>query len=403
MSGFSHGVTISLSRGRRMRVLQIHSFYRRDIPSGENSTVIEIGKTLEGLGFELQYLYFESDSVLSSKKGLIREIFTHQFSLRSNSRFRSKLSDVDLLVIHNFFPVLSISDLNYLKKLDVPILHVIHNYRKSCIKGTHFRENKNCNLCTKRFSFKSIQHACYNKSWLYSLFMEFYKYQVKSLQERKIRNNSFKFAALAGHLKEYLRSQGIESQAIFTIPNYVEKKKAVAYERMDSLYCGRWSSEKGVVGLVETWTTSGIESKLHIVSDTKGKDIPSWVLSNQNIVFHGALYGEELEKVANSCTFAILPTQWAEPFGKTFIEALRREQIVISTRNGIAGELLKDSPLNHFLDLDLSNITDLLVMPKAAEAQEYRAYVNSILEGNFERSTIEASWKNLILSFRASE
>jgi glycosyltransferase involved in cell wall biosynthesis len=375
-----------------MKVLQIHSYYRRSIPSGENTTVDEISSMLREKGIHVFTYVEESDKYLSSRVALAKEFIFHQVFMKSKSKLRRAVRDADLVIIHNTFPILSLADLAYIEKSKKPIIRVIHNYRKTCLKGTNFRNDTHCTLCSDKFSWSSIKFSCYNNKKMVSLFLEFYKSKMNAFEKRLNQKGLLSYVTLSDQMKNYMIEMNFEPNCIEIIPNIVAKRNTVAHTGIDTLYCGRWSPEKGISRLVEMWTDLEIESNLHVVSDIAQADIPRKVLENSKIIFHGPLFGPELEGIASICTFAIFPTLWSEPFGKTIIEALYRRQIILSTRNGIVNDLLGKSPLIHFLNSDLSNLPALIKMPSDNDLQTYIRLLENQQEAFFNKDVISERW-----------
>jgi glycosyltransferase involved in cell wall biosynthesis len=374
----------------------VHSFYRAQIPSGENTTVLQIAELLRDNYGEINILYTHSDKILENNFEKVRNIVRH-FSFRANPRLRELIKHTSVIQIHNAFPALTIADLKFIESKSIPVIKVVHNYRKTCIKGTHFRNNKSCFKCTSNYSFASLKYRCYNNSILQSAFMEFYRIVFHKWEKRLLKGKLLKYVAISTSVSRYLSEQAIPIDRIAIIPNYVKVREPIINFSSKVLFVGRNSPEKGMEKLIKFWQSEDSLPDLVIVGDTEDIELQKNV--SGKIKLYPILSEEKLEVVARSCLFAIFPTQWEEPFGKTLIEAIYRNQIIITTPNGLPAEILNDSPLSHFLNNEWDNIHDLLSVPDKKSYERYITFLKVSMGDRFQLPLISKQWKEVIDSF----
>ena len=69
-----------------------------------------------------------------------------------------------------------------------------------------------------------------------------------------------------------------------------------------------------------------------------------------------AVLSQQIELIARNCKIALIPTKWAEPFGKVFVEALSRGQFIISTNYGIAKNVIEDGLNGYIIQNDFGDL-----------------------------------------------
>ena len=118
-------------QNRPLRVLQIHNFYQQ--PGGEDVVVRHEAALLQLAGVELHTWYVDSNSI-SGKLSLWQQL---QLACRLlwNRQAQQQMSKlllaqpVDVIHLHNTFPLLSPAILHTARKLGVPLVMTVHNMR----------------------------------------------------------------------------------------------------------------------------------------------------------------------------------------------------------------------------------------------------------------------------------
>jgi glycosyltransferase involved in cell wall biosynthesis len=227
--------------------------------------------------------------------------------------------------------------------------------------------------------------------------MEFYRIVFHKWEKRLLKGKLLKYVAISTSVSRYLSEQAIPIDRIAIIPNYVKVREPIINFSSKVLFVGRNSPEKGMEKLIKFWQSEDSLPDLVIVGDTEDIELQKNV--SGKIKLYPILSEEKLEVVARSCLFAIFPTQWEEPFGKTLIEAIYRNQIIITTPNGLPAEILNDSPLSHFLNNEWDNIHDLLSVPDKKSYERYITFLKVSMGDRFQLPLISKQWKEVIDSF----
>jgi len=313
-----------------VRIGIIHSYYRSEFPSGENHTVNDIGKILADIGHEVSIWSFDSDSVVHSRKARIKQAIEILCQRKNKNEFEKWLEVQDIIQIHNYFPGMTYSNLKSLLKSGIKINRVIHNYRKTCIQGNHFRLNTLCHKCNLSRRLPGIIRGCYNKSLLSSLFVSRFSKRIETFESAV----EIDYIAISETISKYLESIGIDQNKIHLIPNSVSAATSISIKATDCVFFGRIEAEKGIFQLLDVWMFNSQLPTLHVIgSGTKLREVRRMAAPLKNVIIHGAKYGDELEKILHNSKVAIFPALWEEPFGRTLVESLARGQAIAASTN----------------------------------------------------------------------
>ncbi len=133
----------------------------------------------------------------------------------------------------------------------------------------------------------------------------------------------------------------------------IKKQEEISPQKPYVLYFGRYSEEKGFRTLVKAC------KKLPGIPFVFAGNGP---LENQidgvnNIVNKGFQTGNELQQLISNARFAVVPSEWYEPFGLTIVEAQSQGTPVLGAKIGAIPELVSDGK-NGML-FESGNVDDL--------------------------------------------
>ena len=131
-----------------MRILIIHNKYSKF--SGEEAVVDAQSHLLTSNGNEV-LTYFRSSQELESMSNSKSKAFLSGLYSPKSIREIKKLiqtKNPDIVHIHNLYPLISPSILPEIKKLQIPIVMTVHNYRLLCPNGLFFTNGEICEKCT---------------------------------------------------------------------------------------------------------------------------------------------------------------------------------------------------------------------------------------------------------------
>ena len=367
-----------------MKILIIHNKYQSNNIGGEDIVFQnELSSLQKELGKEKVCSYEVSNDNINKFK-LMFEIW-FSFKHYKNVKRIVKENSIDLVHIHNFYPLLTPSIFKAAKKSGAKVVHTLHNYRLWCISGIFYRDGYGvCELCTKnRFSLKGILNKCYRKSLLQSLVaqLSFWFYRFS-----KIFDNIDYFFLLTDFQKEKVKSLGIDKKRIILKPNSLQMSFNIQDKKDGYIYVGRLEDSKGIVELLKIWKKL---DKKYLLTIIGGGDIEEKLkkeYQQTNIIFKGKCKRADTLNCISKSKYLIQPSIWYETFGLTIVEAMGYGVPVIGFDIGTRGDFIEDGGDGWLCDKN--NLKDTI--EKSFEFSEYETLSkNALLKAKeFENSCV---------------
>ena len=354
-----------------MKLLLIHNFYRSNNIGGEDLVFRDELFSLQSkLGKENVFSYHASNDELSIFGTILSIWFSWKHFFRVYRLL--KIHQIDLVHVHNFFPMLTPSVFLAAKLGGAKVVNTLHNYRFWCISGPMYRENVGiCELCAnKTFPLSGILYRCYRNSRLQSVLAQsaYSFYRVFRL----FLAIDFYFV-LTEFQRAKVASLGIDARKIYLKPNGIPRQDHKISSREDFLYVGRMENSKGIDILLETWLTLNPSLRLTLIGGGARLDEIREKYNRPNIVFLGNLpHKQVLEKMA-SAKFLLQTSLLYETFGMTVLEAFSVGTPVIGFAIGTRSEFVKDQE-NGFLG-DPSELAETIL--RANEFANYESLSRS--------------------------
>lgn len=371
-----------------MRIGIIHNYYRSEIPSGENLTVDQIVTNLRNLGHTVS-LYSESSDRYNRNLRVQALRIIHLFLPVPNKKFRDWISEQDAIQIHNYFPLVGRFELREMSQCNIPITRVIHNYRKTCLSGNHFRNNKDCQKCSSQRFRSGIRHKCYQKSFWKSLVVSKISKKINKFEIAKISH----MIAISEYVKKYLLQLGFTTEKIWLIPNGIGPLQRINENSKEILFVSRLEPEKGISLAIETWQEYPELPKLNIVGTGSLHDYVSKSAAQlANVQFYGALNTEEVESIAARCQTLLAPLSWQEPFGRTLVEALSRGQAIVTTRKGIGTFIVEEGVNGFFCEMNTKSLMSAIVRSKDLNFKNQLSFSTTIWKNTFSTDVVIQFW-----------
>jgi len=331
-----------------MKILLIHNFYR--YRGGEDRYVEILEETLCQGGNRHQVIHFFYDSRSIEKfnffqKCMIPFKLVHSFSA---NRKLEKLIEVEkpgLAVVHNLFPLLSLSILKVLKKNRIPILKRLENYKFLCLNGLFLRNNFNvCEVCKHGNFFPGIFHRCYQRSFFNSMGIAISEFIHRRL--KTVTAAAGLFLATSRFVKTKFVEAGFPADKIVVHPNFIdfEPLESAASPGDYAIFVGRLSKEKGLLTLVKAFSgLPGLSLKI-LGEGPLEKELKEFVRLHRmkHVTFEGFIDGKSKREMLTKALFLVFPSECYESFGYSIIESYACGVPVIASDIGGARELIKE-------------------------------------------------------------
>ncbi|MEY8713757.1 glycosyltransferase [Francisella philomiragia] len=325
-----------------MKILIVHNRYQSNNIGGEDIVYDNELKSLRELHGEDNVLAYQVSNDDISKFSLLFGIW---FSRKHYRNIKKIVRDnnIDIVHVHNFFPLLTPSVFKAAKKSGAKVVHTLHNYRLWCISGILYRDGFGaCELCTKsKLPIFGIKNKCYRKSRLQSLVAQaafsFYKLF-------KMFKNIDYYFVLTDFQRQKVKEFGISNHKIILKPNSISLAvdQHTQKTRQNYIYVGRLEESKGIFELLDTWVSLDDKFVLTVVGDSPDSDEIINKYSSKNIIFKGKCTREETLSLISQSKYLIQPSVWYETFGLTIIEAMSFGVPVIGFDIGTRRDFIKN-------------------------------------------------------------
>lgn len=328
-----------------MKLLIIHNRYKRNYIGGED---VVFDRELEALKIELGAENVFDYSVCNDNINTFSIIFSIWFSKRHYKNVYQivKKNNIDLVHVHNFYPILTPSIFKAAKKAGAKTVQTLHNFRWWCLSGIFYRKKYGiCEICSKKkLQYPGVIYKCYRGSFFQSLLTAFAIFFYKT---RKTFKYIDKFFVLTEFQKNKVLEMGVDLDKVVLKPNFVKIDVFDNKEKKDFIFVGKLDESKGVLNLLNTWKKLDNKYVLKLIGEG---DLSSSrnIFSQDNIIFLGKLNNKKtLEHISNS-KYLIFPSLWYETFGLTIVEAMLSGVPVIAFDIGPRSEFIKNE-FNGFL------------------------------------------------------
>ncbi len=294
------------------KILVIHTKYQNI--GGED---IAVDKEVEYLSkyFEVETLYF-SNNIKSYFRQLIYLLINRNFE--SDKKVKEKISSFspDLIYIHNTWFKASLGIFSVIKKINLPYVIKLHNFRYDCTRyvfaKNHFKSSDYCNLCGLDKKSMGLLNSYFPESKIKSIFVIIYgKKYFRILKNEK--NNIF---VLTKFHKIYLSNLLDNSRNIKVLPNSIDISNANKKNNNSEkfiVYAGRISKEKGVEELIKTFNKVNLENiELKIIGDGPYLTKLKQKYIQKNIKFLGAMSNNDTIDIISKSLAVVTATKLYE-------------------------------------------------------------------------------------------
>lgn len=331
-----------------MKILQVHNYYRN--PGGEDEVFTSEVSALRGGGEEV-ITYTEENRRIDQMNNLSLA-FQLIWSEPSRRRLLKVLSKEcpDVVHFHNTFPIISPSAYYACKKLKIPVVQTLHNYRLLCPAAILFCKGKICEHCLHTiFPWPGVARACYRNSYLESagvaLMIAIHRWLKTWHKQINI------YIALTKFARDKYIEGGLPAKKIVIKPNFIYSDPGMeGKNRSYVLFAGRLSQEKGISSLLQAWKElKGIPLK--IAGDgLLRQQMQELVRAEkiENVEFLGNLIHTKVIDLMKKAYCLVLPSQWYECFSVNIIEAFACGTPVMAFPLGAMAELIKPGKNGNF-------------------------------------------------------
>jgi glycosyltransferase involved in cell wall biosynthesis len=245
----------------------------------------------------------------------------------------------DVLLFHNLIPVASFGLYDEARKLGVPVIQYIHNFRPFSPSGTLWHGGR----VRDEALHGNLWPEVLGRAWERSL----KKTAMLALHLHRLRTSGWldavdRWIAVSEFMRHKFVEAGIPESKIVTLRHCWTPMVEHPSEEDQGyyLFLGRLVPEKGVRTLLEAWKT--LERKLGttcpklVIAGTGPEEtrVMAAAAQSKRIEHAGFVSGEAKQRLLAGCRAVLAPSIWWEPLGLIVYEAYDHAKPVIAARSG---------------------------------------------------------------------
>ena len=274
----------------------------------------------------------------------------------------------DIVYVHNTWFKANLGIFKILKKLKIPTIVKVHNYRFDCSRTFLIKNHLGDKIFCSNCAMKRSDYKFFNKYFKESFIKSFFLIVYSKRYFRILMNNKIQIACLNKFQKNYMINLGINKEKLNVLHNPLplnSDKKNYKYDSNYVVYAGRVDSSKGVDILIDSWIKASINNvKLKIIGDGNLLVFLKEKYKNDNIEFLGNITNPEAMDLIKSSKAVITATLMYEGHPRLLAEASSMRVPSIFPNFGGMKEYF---PINYPLSFEQYNYSDLIEKIKLIE------------------------------------
>jgi len=253
-------------------------------------------------------------------------------------KIRQLITDtgVDLMHCHNIYHQLTPSIIGAAKRMGVPVVLTLHDYKPVCPVYTQLRREQVCNDCAQGDFFNVVRGRCAQGSLGKSCLL-----YAEAVVQRLL--GSYEAVDMVIAPSRYMKSAiagRFAADRVRVISNGLDTGRIKASPRDGHyiLYLGRLSAEKGVETLLKAHAGLSNGARLRIAGT--GPLEKALRAEYPTAEFLGHVTGDALRRVMENASCVVIPSEWNENCPMSVIEAMGYGKPVVASRIGGIPELV---------------------------------------------------------------
>lgn len=344
-----------------MKILVIHNEYLQR--GGEDTVFVQEQELLASRGHEVASLLFSNATIATAwdkVKYSLKSIYNRSAYHLVLEKLKSFQPDV--IHVHNFFYVASPAIFYAAKKMKIPVVMTLHNYRLICPSAFLFHNGEIYqDSIHKVFPLKAVTKKVWNNSFLFTASIVLCTGIHKLLGTfRKHVDGFIVFTEFSRNL--FLDSSlHLTNESFFIKPNFSEDKGITTAERGDYfLFVGRLSEEKGLNILLKACEQGSFNLKILGDGPLREK-VEEYTSRYPRIEYLGKRPQPEVTGFMQQAKALIFPSIWYEGMPMVILEAFSCGTPVIASRLGNPQSMIDEGKNGVlFLPKDASDLVEVV-------------------------------------------
>lgn len=316
-----------------MRILVAHNAYH--YRGGEDTVVDAEVALLRRHGHEV--MIYRRDNAELAQMSRLQAGLSALWSRRTLADLEQlhKRFAPQLIHAHNTFPLISPSLYGAARRLGIPVVQTLHNFRLLCPQAMLLREGRSCTDCVGHLPWRGVLHRCYRQSTAQTAV------SAAMLGVHRLagtwRRDVQRYIVLNQMCRDLFARGGLPLEKMAIKPNFVESAGMPPEgPRAGGMFIGRLAPEKGVVTLA-----AALQRLPGMQIDVYGSGpLRDLVERTPGLRYCGFQPAEVLRERMQRAAYVIVPSTGIESFGLVAIEAFACGTPVIASGHGGLGEIV---------------------------------------------------------------
>jgi glycosyltransferase involved in cell wall biosynthesis len=366
-----------------MKILLVNKFFYPR--GGAEIAMLEQAKLLQEKGHEVAFFsmhhpqnqYSEFDKYFVSHVNMSRPAYSLSgikmigrmiYSIEAKKKFKKILENFkpDIIHYHNIYHQISPSILSVARKMDIPSVMTLHDYKLICPNYLLFNSSKAdiCEKCKRAKYYQPFIQKCFKNSRLAGLIigLESTIHRIGRIYEKNIDL----FICPSKFTKEKLVSWGRKENQFKVIPHFIDLDRFKSTDELGDyiLMFSRLEMGKGFDTLI---TAMKKLPNIHLKIIGSGPDegrIKQMAKDLKNIEFIPHLGWTNLIKEVSRARIVLNLSKYYETFGLTVLEAMALGKAVVCNNRGAVEELIQNGETG--------------IQVKAGDVEMLRKKINSL-------------------------
>ena len=328
-----------------MKILSVHNYYQQ--PGGEDQVFHAEAEVLRAHGNAVRTYTVHNDAIRSMNRFRVAAVTVWNHTVVRELTRLMEADRPDIVHFHNTFPLVSPGAYSAPRRLGIPVVQTLHNFRLMCLNGLFLRDGRVCEDCLGRaVPLPGIVHACYRSSRQASAVA------AGMLGIHRWRGTWNTAVDTYVTTSEFARSKflagGIPPERIFVKPHFVSHDPGIGRHTGGyALYVGRLSVEKGIPFLVQLWDQLSPAVPLRMIGSGPLQHLSSGGF--RNVEWLGWQAHHQVLAAMQDAAFLIFPSECYESFGMVLIEAMAAGLPVLANDHGSSPEIIRNGKTGRLL------------------------------------------------------
>jgi glycosyltransferase involved in cell wall biosynthesis len=270
----------------------------------------------------------------------------YSFEARRKFEALAEATRPDIVHLHNIYHQISPSILHSAAKLNLPVVHTLHDFKLVCPNYRLMTGRQRCERCVSGRFYHAIVHRCVKNSFLRSILCctEMYVHRFLKTYDRVDQ-----FICPSQFLRSKLAEFGVEPNRMTVVPNGLSLRtySESAATRDYILYFGSLSAGKGLTALLQAFAEVSCARNTRLLIAGEGElkpDLEHQIASDERlskVELLGFVQGGQLRQLIQECLFVVNPSELYEICPMNILEAFAHGKAVLASNIGGIPELVE--------------------------------------------------------------